>query len=210
MGSSSGSSKIGSWPLPLPGLIEERRGDRGSCGETRHGDVSTTIALLGFSGTVWKHPTCTFCILVHFFKKIIFKYLKNIFSNLDPGIGAVTHGAEITRLGAVSYGTEILTPVKSGADVVGTSTPWSVVPSLLVKFHPSFLLSEPSSICSKFVFGFSLFPTRQSSEINIFNIENFDLIQNLREQCILSPFLIFYALIRSILRVLLNLRFFFA
>jgi hypothetical protein len=36
------------------------------------------------------------------------------------------------------------------------------------------------------------------------------LIQNLREQCILSPFLIFYALIRSILRVLLNLRFFFA
>jgi hypothetical protein len=57
-------------------------------------------------------------------------------SFLDPLLGAIAYGAEITHLGAIGYGAEVHTaltqPERRGADVVPSSAPRSMAPSLEV------------------------------------------------------------------------------
>jgi hypothetical protein len=44
-------------------------------------------------------------------------------SFLDPLLGAVACGAEVTQLGAIGYGAEVRTNGRRGADVVPSSAP---------------------------------------------------------------------------------------
>jgi hypothetical protein len=54
-------------------------------------------------------------------------------SFLDPLLGAIANGAEVTQLGAISYGAEVRTMLaqlgRCGADVVPSSAPRSMAPS---------------------------------------------------------------------------------
>jgi hypothetical protein len=57
-------------------------------------------------------------------------------SFLDPLLGAITYGAEVTQLGAIGYGAEVRAalaqPELRGADVVPSSAPRSMAPSLVI------------------------------------------------------------------------------
>jgi hypothetical protein len=52
---------------------------------------------------------------------------------LDPLLGAIAYGAEVTHLGAKGYGAEVRValaqPGRRGADVAPSSTPRSIAPS---------------------------------------------------------------------------------
>ena len=48
-----------------------------------------------------------FCNLAPLSKNFTFRPLNDLMSFLDPLLGAISHGAEVTRLGAIAYGTEI-------------------------------------------------------------------------------------------------------
>jgi hypothetical protein len=54
-------------------------------------------------------------------------------SFLDPLLGAIGYGAEVTHLGAIAYGAEVRAamaqPGRCGADVAPSSTPRSMAPS---------------------------------------------------------------------------------
>jgi hypothetical protein len=54
-------------------------------------------------------------------------------SFLDPLLGAIVYGAEVTQLGAIGYGAEVRTalaqPGRCGTDVVSSSAPRSMAPS---------------------------------------------------------------------------------
>jgi hypothetical protein len=54
-------------------------------------------------------------------------------SFLDPLLGAVAYGAEVTHLGAIGYGAEVRAtlaqPERRGANVVPSSAPRSMTPS---------------------------------------------------------------------------------
>ena len=54
-------------------------------------------------------------------------------SSLDPGVGAMTYGAEVTRLGATDLGSEVPGRAQQGSlggvDVAGTSAPEYMAPS---------------------------------------------------------------------------------
>ena len=54
-------------------------------------------------------------------------------SSLDPGVGAMTYGAEVTRLGATDLGSEVpgraQQGILGGVNVAGTSAPEYMVPS---------------------------------------------------------------------------------
>jgi hypothetical protein len=72
--------------------------------------------------------------------------LKKIISFLDPLLGAIAYGAEVTHLGAIGYGVEVTHLVaigydvevraamaqleRRGTNVVPSSTPRSMTPSL--------------------------------------------------------------------------------
>jgi hypothetical protein len=55
-------------------------------------------------------------------------------SFLDPLLGAIAYGAEVTHLGAIGYGAEVRAalshPRRRGADVPLSSAPRSMEPSL--------------------------------------------------------------------------------
>jgi hypothetical protein len=57
-------------------------------------------------------------------------------SFLDPLLGAITYGAEVTQLGAIGYGAEVRAalaqPERRGADVAPSSAPRSMAPSLVI------------------------------------------------------------------------------
>ena len=59
--------------------------------------------------------------------------LRDVNSSLNPGVGARTHGAEVTRLGVTDLGSEVLRRAQQrilgDVDVVGTSTPEYMAPS---------------------------------------------------------------------------------
>ena len=50
------------------------------------------------------------------------------------GVGARTHGSEVTRLGATDLGSEVpghaQQAILGGVDVAGTSEPWILAPSM--------------------------------------------------------------------------------
>jgi hypothetical protein len=57
-------------------------------------------------------------------------------SSLDPLLGAIGYGAEVTQLGAIGYGAEVRAalaqPGHRGADVAPSSAPRSMAPSSVV------------------------------------------------------------------------------
>ena len=54
-------------------------------------------------------------------------------SSLDPGVGARTHGSEVTRLGVTDLGSEVLgraqQGILGGVNVAGTLEPQILTPS---------------------------------------------------------------------------------
>jgi hypothetical protein len=48
-----------------------------------------------------------FCILTLLLKKITFGPPEILFASLDPMLGAIACGAEVTQLGATAYGAEV-------------------------------------------------------------------------------------------------------
>jgi hypothetical protein len=54
-------------------------------------------------------------------------------SLLDPLLGAIAYGAEVTHLGAIAYSTEVRValaqPRRRGVDVASSSAPRSIAPS---------------------------------------------------------------------------------
>ena len=71
-------------------------------------------------------PSLIFYYLTIFLNKIYNWLLRDLNSSLDPGIGAMSPGAEVTRLGATDLGAEVpsheLQGILGGVDVVGTSS----------------------------------------------------------------------------------------
>ena len=59
--------------------------------------------------------------------------MEDVNSSLNPGVGAITHGAEVTRLGVTDLGSEVPRRAQQGilgdVDVVGTSAPEYMAPS---------------------------------------------------------------------------------
>jgi hypothetical protein len=57
-------------------------------------------------------------------------------SILDPLLGAIDYGAEVTQLGAIGYGAEVRTavpqPGRRGANVAPSSAPRSMAPSSVI------------------------------------------------------------------------------
>jgi hypothetical protein len=57
-------------------------------------------------------------------------------SFLNPLLGAITYGAEVTQLGAIGYGAEIRAalaqPERRGVDVAPSSAPRFMAPSLVI------------------------------------------------------------------------------
>jgi len=41
-------------------------------------------------------------------KKFTIEPLENLNAEMDPGVGAMHHGAEVSRLGAMDHGAEVL------------------------------------------------------------------------------------------------------
>ena len=65
-----------------------------------------------------------------FRKKFTFRSLEDLILFLDPLLGAIGRGAEVTLLGAIGYGVEVSTPLarylprwRAGADVAPSSAP---------------------------------------------------------------------------------------
>jgi hypothetical protein len=58
-------------------------------------------------------------------------------SFLDPFLGDIAYGAEVTQLGAIGYGAEVRAalaqPGRRGADVAPSSAPRSMAPSSVLK-----------------------------------------------------------------------------
>jgi hypothetical protein len=57
-------------------------------------------------------------------------------SILDPLLGAIVYGAEVTQLGAIGYGAEVRAvlsqPERCGADVAPSLAPRSMAPSSVI------------------------------------------------------------------------------
>jgi hypothetical protein len=52
-------------------------------------------------------PSQIFCFLAIFWQKFTRRPLENLFPVLDPILGAIAYGAEVTRLGAIGYGAKL-------------------------------------------------------------------------------------------------------
>ena len=65
--------------------------------------------------------------LILFSTKLTFGVLGDLNSPLDPGVGAMTHDTEVTRLSATDFGSEVPGRAQQGflggVDVTGTSAP---------------------------------------------------------------------------------------
>jgi hypothetical protein len=57
-------------------------------------------------------------------------------SILDPLLGAIAYGAEVTQVGAIAYGAEVRATLaqlgRRGADVAPSSAPRSMAPSSVI------------------------------------------------------------------------------
>jgi hypothetical protein len=66
-------------------------------------------------------------------KEFTFRPQKNLMSFLDPLLGVIAYGAEVTHLGAIAYGAEVRAalaqPGRRVADVAPSSAPRSMTPS---------------------------------------------------------------------------------
>jgi hypothetical protein len=62
-------------------------------------------------------------------------------SFLDPLLGAIANGAEVTQLGAIGYGAEVPTALaqsgRRGADVAQSSAPQILAPSSGIRVVPA-------------------------------------------------------------------------
>jgi hypothetical protein len=74
-----------------------------------------------------------FCILVLSWKKYHVWTLEKFISFLDPLLGAIAYGAEVTQLGAIGDGAEVCAvvtqPGRRGNNVAPSSAPRSMAPS---------------------------------------------------------------------------------
>jgi hypothetical protein len=48
-----------------------------------------------------------FLFLTYFLTKITFRPLDDLFPDLDPALGTVAYGAEVTQLGGIAFGAEL-------------------------------------------------------------------------------------------------------
>jgi hypothetical protein len=116
-----------------------------------------------------------------FLKKNTFRHLENVFPNLDPELGAVSHGAEVIRLSAMSHGAETprahhLAQSSTSWVVAPSSAPQIVAPSRLPYSTPIFPYPSLPPIFLTPSRFFRLSPTRPTSSIDVFDLENIDLI----------------------------------
>jgi hypothetical protein len=91
--------------------------------------------------SMWAHVQGRFLYFSLFRKNFTFRPLKDLIPFLDPLLGAIACGAEVTHLDATGCGAEVPVALASGADVAPSSAPQILAPSQDIGGNPPSLCS---------------------------------------------------------------------